>query len=173
MTENLLPRLADSNEHAEQALCAHFKPLLELYGRRHVGDMADDLVQETLATVITKLREGKVEDPAKLGSFVFGVAKNKARELRRSGRRREHEQEDPAPPVEPVLVGFRMRLFGCLSQLSERAREVLSRTYFGEETGAEIAAQLALSPSNVRVLRHRSLAALRRCLEGDATGESP
>jgi RNA polymerase sigma-70 factor (ECF subfamily) len=37
---------------------------------------------------------------------------------------------------------------------------------FNEERPSdEIAALLALSPGNVRVLRHRAIAALRRCLD--------
>lgn len=158
----------------ERAFCDEFGPALRLYGRRHLADAAaaEDLAQETLAVVLTALREGRVDGSRELGRYVFGVARNKVRELRRAERRRgriEHAVLGTTPGAaehEPILVGFRMHLFGCLSQLTERTRQVLERTYFAEEAPEEIAAALAVSIGNVRVIRHRALGALRRCLEG-------
>lgn len=155
---------------AEAALCAHFLPTLRLFGRRHLRDRqaAEDLAHDTLQTVIEALRAGRLDDPNRLGGFVYGVAKNKAREAGRAhARRRRIADELPRPgSYEPAIVGFRYYLFGCLSQLTERARSVLARSYFEQETAPEIADAMGMTTGNVRVTRHRALAALRRCLEG-------
>lgn len=162
----------DARAAAEAALCAHFAPILRLYGRRHLGDAgaADDLAQETLAAVIVLLREGRLERDERLGGFVLGVARNKAREAHRA--RARAARVPPAPPVEvhePALAGYRMHLAMCLAQLTERARAVLERTYYADEDASEIAEALAMTANHVRVLRHRALAEVRRCLEGGET----
>ncbi|MBX3274329.1 MAG: sigma-70 family RNA polymerase sigma factor [Sandaracinaceae bacterium] len=161
----------DDRTAAEAALCAHFGPILRLYGRRHLGDAgaAEDLAQDALATVLVLLRAGRLEDGERLGGFVLGVARNKVHEARRT--RARSRRAVPAVPDahEPAYVGFRMHLWMCLSQLTERARAVLERTYFADEDAGEIADALTLTPNHVRVLRHRALAEVRRCLEGDAS----
>lgn len=162
----------EAARRAEEAICAHFAPALTLFGRRHLRDRhaAEDLAQDTMAAVIEALRDGRVEDPGRLGGFVYGVARNKVREAARaSSRQRKIAEESPRPrPYEPVLVGWRFHLFTCLAHLTERARTVLGRSFFEEETATEIAEAMDLSPGNVRVIRHRALGALRRCLEGGA-----
>lgn len=170
--ETIASDIARGEGAAERALAEHFGPILRLYGRRHLRDAvrAEDLAQDTLAAVIVALRAGRLDHDEKLGAFVFGVAKNKVKEALRA-REREARRAPVTPPeeiAEPVLVGFRMHLFGCLSQLTERAREVLARTYFAEDTAPEIAEAMAMTANHVRVIRHRALAEVRRCLEGGA-----
>lgn len=156
---------------ADQVLCAHFRPVVRLYARRHLRDPStvDDVVQETLATMIVELRRGALRDPDKVGQFVFGIARNKVRETRRADARRLRldAQQVTHGHTEPVLVGFRLHLFFCLAQLTERARSVLERTYVDDEQAPAIADGLAISVANVRVIRHRALGSLRRCLEGE------
>jgi RNA polymerase sigma-70 factor (ECF subfamily) len=159
----------DERAAAEEALCAHFGPILRLYGRRHLRDAgaADDLAQETLAAVLVLLREGRLERGERLGGFVLGVARNKVHEARRARARAQRPiPVEVSDAREPILAGFRMQLLMCLGQLTERARAVLERTYHADEDANEIAEALAMTPNHVRVLRHRSLAEVRRCLEG-------
>ena len=70
------------------------------------------------------------------------------------------------PPVEDAKsVSYEMmHLEDCLSSLSKNAREVVRLTFVDATDPADVARKLALSPSNVRVLRHRSLASLRECM---------
>ena len=162
----------DRRAAAEAALCAHFLPILRLYGRRHLRDAgaAEDLAQETLAAVLVGLRDGRLAHDERLGGFVLGVARNKAHEARRA--RARSQRVPPAAPeetAEPATLGFRMHLLLCLGQLTERARAVLERTYVADEDAAEIGAALGITANHARVLRHRALAEVRRCLEGDAT----
>ena len=66
-----------------------------------------------------------------------------------------------APP-EPLDLG---RLRRCLDTLAERDRTVIVLSFYDERTSGQIAGQLGLSEGNVRVIRHRALAQLHRCLE--------
>jgi RNA polymerase sigma-70 factor (ECF subfamily) len=49
-------------------------------------------------------------------------------------------------------------------QLAERERSVLLMSFFDDRGADELARDLGLSPGNVRVIRHRGLDRLRRCL---------
>lgn len=156
--------------HAENALAEHFLPIVRLYGRRHLRTdaAAEDLAQDTLGAVLVALRAGMVTNLDDVGGFVHGVARNKVREARRVKevtRRVDVDPPEGSVTHEPVLVGLRMHLFFCLAQLTESARQVLMRTYFYDEDSNEVGAALSLAAGNVRVIRHRALEALRRCLE--------
>ncbi len=41
-------------------------------------------------------------------------------------------------------------------------------SFYAERSAGEIGIELGLSPVNVRVLRHRALARLRGCMEGES-----
>jgi RNA polymerase sigma-70 factor, ECF subfamily len=53
----------------------------------------------------------------------------------------------------------------CLSKLDERSRTVVVLSFQAEQSAEEIALVTQLSPGNVRVVRHRALGQLRRCLD--------
>jgi RNA polymerase sigma-70 factor (ECF subfamily) len=57
------------------------------------------------------------------------------------------------------------RLEHCLQQLPERERSVLVMTFYDDRPADEVGAALGLTPGNVRVIRHRGIERLRRCVE--------
>jgi RNA polymerase sigma factor (sigma-70 family) len=59
------------------------------------------------------------------------------------------------------------QLAACLEALAERERTVVSLTFFADKSGDEVAKELGLSAGNVRVIRHRALARLRACMNGE------
>jgi RNA polymerase sigma-70 factor (ECF subfamily) len=70
-----------------------------------------------------------------------------------------------AAPDQPLERIDAEALFRCLRALEDRARRVLMLSFNEERSAEEIAAALEISAVNVRVLRHRSIGALRRCLD--------
>lgn len=157
---------------AERELCRRFAPRIRLWGRRHLRDDAavEDLVQDSLVTVMESLREGKLREPALLASFVLGICRTLSIDATRTRRRRaaivEAFATEIAPsPVEKSWVD-RDRLRKCLEALAERERAVVVATFFADQDAAEIASALGMEPGNVRVVRHRALARLHRCMEG-------
>jgi RNA polymerase sigma-70 factor (ECF subfamily) len=159
-------------KEAEAELMARFAPRIRLYGLRHLRDepAAQDLVQEVLVTTLEALRGGRVREPDRLASFVLGTCRMVVGNLRRGRRRRERllamfgEGLAPVPAATPVLD--EARLAECLRRLPDRERTAVLLTFYADSTAEEIARELATSPGNVRVVRHRALARLLACLEG-------
>jgi RNA polymerase sigma-70 factor, ECF subfamily len=167
---------------AEEAeLYRRFAPRVRLYGLRHLRDeqVAADLVQHVLVLTLEKLRAGQVREPERIASFVLGTARLVALDVRRAAQRRRESPElleaaaeavAVEPPAEPLDLEPLRR---CLQALAERERSVVVLTFFDERTAGQIAAQLGLSEGNVRVIRHRALGQLQRCLGLDfAEGSS-
>jgi len=158
---------------AEGELCRRLGPRVRLYGLRHLRDAAaaDDLVQDVLVLTLERLRAGRVREPDRLGSFVLGACRLVVWNYRR-GRRRRDALLDRFPGVFPRrtepdnLLLDRGRLRDCLARLAERERSVLVLTFYAEEPSRAIAVRLGLSPENVRTVRHRAFARLRRCVHG-------
>lgn len=159
---------------AEAELYVRLAPRVRLYGLRHLRDeqSAADLAQQVLLMTIERLRDGKIREPERLASYVLGMCRMVVLDLKRGGRRRERvlrQFADDLPGAggvdEPRLDTA--RLIGCLALLSERERSVLVLTFHSERTAVEVAQELGLTATNVRVIRHRALARLRVCMDGE------
>jgi len=174
--EELAIRVAGGGDPAaETELVRRLAPRVRLYGLRHLRDpsAADDLVQEALLLTLERLRAGRVRQPDRLASFVFGACRLLVRNQRRGRRRRDALVERFAAEFKQVAEADplrldQQRLRECLTRLAERERSVLVLTFYAEEPAGEIAARLGLSPENVRTVRHRACGRLRRCVEGGA-----
>jgi len=145
-------------------------PRIRLYGLRHLRDeqAAADLVQQVLMITVESIRAGKVRDAQKIESFVLGTCRMVVLEIRRGGARRERLLEQYLPPVPafPELAPDLGKLAECLGKLAERERSVVVMTFYEEHSSQTVAGALGLSNENVRVIRHRALGRLRRCMTG-------
>jgi RNA polymerase sigma-70 factor, ECF subfamily len=155
---------------AEAELCRRFMRRAFHYGLKHLRDeaAANDLAQEALLTVLSALREGRVDDPDRVASFVLGTCRLLAsgwqrREQRRLGLSLRLPVEMQLEPAELAVTPE--RLHGCLERLAVREQRVLFMSFHEDRSADEIATALGLSAGNVRVLRHRLLAGLRQCVE--------
>ena len=132
---------------------------------------AADVVQRVLLVTLERLRTGGVREPERLASFVLGVCRMTLGDGAKYAKRTERVLDEyarslpdtVAPATDPI---DRARLADCLARLGERERSVVVMTFFVERTTDEIVEDLALTPANVRVIRHRALARLRGCMEG-------
>src|SRR3954463_13214709 len=84
-----------SAEAAESELYRRFAPRVRLYGLRHLreDDAARDLVQQVMLLVIEKLRAGAIRETDQIASFILGVSRTIAVDLKRVERRREKLRE--------------------------------------------------------------------------------
>src|SRR4030095_1212637 len=75
---------------AETELYRRFAPRVRLYGYKHLSDRgaADDLAQQVMLVVITRLRAGEVHEPDQIGSFVLGTSRMMVVGKKRGERRR-------------------------------------------------------------------------------------
>jgi RNA polymerase sigma-70 factor (ECF subfamily) len=166
----LVRRIATgSGARAEEAeLCRRFAPRARLFGLRHLrdDDRARDLAQTVMLAVLQAAREGRVSDPERVDRFVLGACRNqmlRAKEL----DARVQLDDDPgrdlvAGTEEPIRTDALVR---CLDALDDRPRTVVYLSFNEGRTSAEIAAAIDTTPGNVRVLRHRAVEQLRRCLQ--------
>lgn len=161
-----------SAEAAESELFRRFAPRVRLYGLRHLRDedAADDLVQQVLLLTIEKLRTGAVRDVDQIASFILGACRMMVKDLQRREWRREklravHLRSAivEAPAVDASLDLDRLER--CLGRLADRERSVVLLTFYAEKTGNEVGEELRLTAGNVRVIRHRAIERLRKCVE--------
>jgi RNA polymerase sigma factor (sigma-70 family) len=159
---------------AEAELLRRFVPAVRAFARRRLrgADAVEEFAQDVLLVLIEALRRGTVQEPERLGGYVLGICRNLAhdRALQRERRRALLESYGAAlAPWDHAAMAQRSvyelaHLEDCLSQLSGKAREVVRLSYIESRAHSEIAATLAISESNARVLRHRTLGALRECM---------
>lgn len=162
-------------EDAETELYRRFAPRVRLYGLRHLRDeeAARDLVQQVMLLTIEKLRAGAIRDADQIASFILGVSRTMAVDLKRRERRRERLREVFAvePAVQPAHLGAALdldRLEACLGRLGERERMVVLLTFYAERSARQVGDEMTMTEGNVRVSRHRALGKLRECM--GATG---
>jgi RNA polymerase sigma-70 factor (ECF subfamily) len=160
---------------AESELCRRLAPRVRLYGLRHLRDAsaAADLAQQVLLITLESLRAGRLREPEKLASFVLGTCRLVVLDIRRGAARRErllnqYAHETPAVALPEIPSPDLDKLAGCLMHLSERERSVVVMTFYHDQSSDEVGGSLGLAPGNVRVIRHRALGQLRKCLSGGA-----
>jgi RNA polymerase sigma-70 factor (ECF subfamily) len=155
-----------ADQAAEAALVSRFARRVFLYGMRHLNDeaSAEDLAQDVMATVIERLRAGRLREPDRVGSFILGTARWMAHDTRRRERRAaeiaslaSREHRGVIEPAEPLAVD---RLVEALGALSERERAVVILSFRDDRSAQEIGEAFGLRPSHVRVIRHRAIARL-------------
>jgi RNA polymerase sigma-70 factor (ECF subfamily) len=163
---------------AEAELCRRFGPRIRLYGLRHLRDeeRARDLVQAVLVAVLVAAREGRIDDRAHVERFMLGTCRNVALRMKRREARIDGPEaletlvadELANAPRDEVGLGA---LWRCLARLDERSRRVVTLSFRQEKPAEEIAQALETTAGNVRVVRHRAIASLRRCLDGQKEKE--
>jgi RNA polymerase sigma-70 factor (ECF subfamily) len=158
---------------AEAQLYRLLAPRVRRYGQRHLRDAhaADDLMQHVMALTLEQLRAGQVREPERIVSYVLGMCRLCVSEQFRSHRRRDEllQRHADTLSIADIHVAPRLdheRVARCLERLAERERTVLVLSFYDEQPADAVGRSLGLSAGNVRVIRHRGIERLRRCVEG-------
>ena len=164
-------RASGSAEAAESELYRRFAPRVRLSGFATCATRTRrcDLAQQVLLLTIQKLRDGSVNDADQIASFVLGVSRTMAKDLKRREWRREKLRDaflTPDTVAEPARDATLDvdRLEACLARLAERERLVVLLSFYAEKTASEVGRELAVTEGNVRVIRHRAIERLRTCM---------
>ena len=168
---DLARAVATRDAAAESELYRRFAPRVRWYGLRHLRDedAARDLVQQVMLLVIEKLRAGLVRDVDQIASFILGVSRTIATDVKRLERRREAIRntfmvsEMATAPGEDAALDVD-HLERCLARLAARERMVVLLTFYGEKNAGEVGQELGVKEGNVRVIRHRAIERLRTCM---------
>lgn len=159
-------------------MTAHYGRLRRLC-RLVLGDPqeAEDVVQEVFLKAHEAERLGRA--PMDWGAWLTRVAVNACRDRRRAGgwmRFRFRSSpvdhlplvaDTPAPGDVAVSENTRRRIWAAFRALPRRQREVFALRHIEEQTTADVAQALGLSPGSVKRHLYRAVRQLRRAL-GDA-----
>lgn len=157
---------------AEAELYRLLAPRARRYGLRHLRDphAAADLMQQVMALTIEQLRGGRLREPERVLSFVLGACRLTVMDQRRGERRREDllQRHADALTIADLHIVPRLdhqRVADCLERLPERERSVIVLSFYDDQPSEAVGRQLGLSAGNVRVIRHRGIDKLRRCVD--------
>lgn len=134
-------------------------------------DAAEDVVQESLARCLEALQNDRLSDRAKIGAFVYGIARHVIADVHRARRRtssldaRHDATQDPrvADPLGQLISHEeRDRVRATFAGLSEQDREILILSFFEDLSPAVIAERLGASSEVIWKRKSRALARLRR-----------
>jgi RNA polymerase sigma-70 factor (ECF subfamily) len=160
-------RLRAGDFRTQEHFIAYFTELIQIKLRSRVKSQpaVDDLRQETFARFFTALRDGKILQPDRLGSFVNSICNNVLLEYYRSGARTNSLDDAPvadipAKGVDPVgmLASQQMdkKVREILEQMSERDRRLLREVFLEERDKDEVCREFGVDREYLRVLLHRA-----------------
>jgi RNA polymerase sigma-70 factor (ECF subfamily) len=177
-TETIIVRRA---KHGDELAFSHLyhrysRPVLAfLYGLVTHSDLAEELMQETFARAYMLLPDLRHED--KFSSWIFGIAKNVARESYRE-RKQNHsrvELEDPVveglldPADNPEKNIMKQQLYQAiqkgLASLDDGRRTALALRVFSEKSYQEIADITGWTLAKVKTEIHRARLEMRKMMK--------
>jgi RNA polymerase sigma-70 factor (ECF subfamily) len=134
-----------------------------------------DVVQDAFHTLLGRSDITALQArPGDAARLLAAIVRNAARNLRRRHHRaRPHVELDaePLPAAEPrpddalEHAATAVQLVGCLSQLGEVHRQIVTLRVLEELSSEEAARALGLTPNHVAVLLHRARKQLERCMQ--------
>jgi RNA polymerase sigma-70 factor (ECF subfamily) len=126
------------------------------------GDEVEELAQETFCIAWQKI--AGLRDPARLGSWVFRIARNLAAKRARVLRPVPLADDPPAKNVQSQQDQRLVPLVAAVARLSQPHREVILRKHFSGDSGEKIARDLGIAPGTVWSRLSRAYAELRAML---------
>jgi len=174
----LMVRGQDGDREAYEDLLSRVASLVRGYVRRRVGDVAwgDDVVQECLIAIH---RARHTYDPARpFAPWMYAIAQNRLIDaLRQKKRRLLREVQPDVSWMEPGTQPRQERdlllqdVRRAVSGLPVPQRTVIELLKFEDKSVRDVAAELGMSESNVKVTAHRGYRALRRRIEEWGRGD--
>jgi len=162
----------------------HARPLAAVAVREGLSALeALDAVQEAFTTLLSlpQARELSLDDEG-AARLMAVLVRNAARNMRRRHHRLlPHSSltstlELPADTLdaEALLAAAeeQVAFLGCVNQLADVQRRVVTMRIFEELTPQDTASTLGLTSGHIAVLLHRAKYALLECLERGRTGEA-
>jgi RNA polymerase sigma-70 factor, ECF subfamily len=173
--EDYLQRLRAGDPLTEQHFTEYFSELIgiKLRARRYAQADIDEIRQETLMRVFQAVKNEKVRDAVRLGSYVNSVCNNVSMEQRRTETRHPHSDGE-VPEVADVHAGPEAELLSAeeggivrvvLGDIPSRSREILSQLYLEERPAEDVCRRFAIDPNYLRVLIFRARGQFRAALE--------
>jgi RNA polymerase sigma-70 factor (ECF subfamily) len=174
--EDLIARVRSGDDRAFQLIFDRYsRPIISfIYDMMNDRELAEELMQETFVRAYRNL--GTLRGEAKLSTWLFGIAKNVAREQgrvrQRAARKVEIDDEavrelrDSRLPPDDSLINKELNgvIQAALAQLDEDKRLVFSLKIFQQQSYEEISAITGFSIAKLKTDLHRARAEMRRLI---------
>jgi RNA polymerase sigma-70 factor (ECF subfamily) len=172
--EDLIARVRSGDQQAFQLIFDRYsRPIISfVYDITNDRELSEELMQETFVRAYKNL--GTLRGDAKLSTWLFGIAKNVAREHSRSRQRaaRNVELDDEAVkelrdgklPPDDSLINKELNnvIRDALSRLDDDKRLVFALKVFQQQSYEEIAAITGFSIAKLKTDLHRARLEMRR-----------
>ncbi len=146
-------------------------------------NIAQEILNEAVATTIEHSRAGRVADPDRLAGYVYRVALNLYRNYRREYANRPgiHATDEDVDQLPAQRVTEQAAMDGSLVRQVEsiieslptaRDREIVKRFYLDEEDKAEICRSMGLSPLHFDRVIFRARQRMRSLMEAKGFDKS-
>lgn len=170
--ESYLSRLRSADFRTQEHFSAYFGALIKikLGSRLKSPEAIEDVRQETFTRFLVALRDGKILQPERLGSFVNSICNNVLLEHYRSASRHAPLDEEQAKNVPALNVDLLAALTASeqekkvreiLEKLSERDRRLLREVFLEERDKDEVCRNFGVDREYLRVLLHRAKQAFK------------
>jgi RNA polymerase sigma-70 factor, ECF subfamily len=170
--ESYVERLRAGDFRTQENFSAYFSALIKikLCSRVKSPETLEDIRQETFSRFFTALRNGKILQPERLGSFVNSICNHVALEHFRSNLRDTPLGEDEEKEVSAsksdlldLLVSkeTEKKVREILEELSERDRRLLREVFLEERDKDEVCRDFGVDREYLRVLLHRAKQAFK------------
>ncbi len=169
--EQLIRVRDEKDETAFSELFAHFAPRVKAFLMKSGADatLAEECTQEVMAALWLKAHQF---DPtrASVATWIFTIARNRRIDALRKQRRPEPEDLPWGPQAEPdqaevlAMQQENTKLKNALRALPGAQRELIERSYFGELSHSEIAAETGLPLGTIKSRIRLALERLRHAM---------
>lgn len=170
--EPYLNRLRSGDFRTQEHFSAYFSALIKikLGSRLRTPEAIEDVRQETFARFFVALREGKILQPDRLGSFVNSICNHVLQEHYRSvphdaSLDDEEPRDFPAATADGLdvllAVETTKKVREILEKLPERDRRLLREVFIDERDKDEVCREFGVNREYLRVLLHRAKQAFK------------
>jgi len=170
--EAYLNRLRSGDFRTQEHFSAYFSALIKikLGSRLKTTEAIEDVRQETFTRFFAALRDGKILQPDRLGSFVNSICNHVLQEYYRSAPH-DTSLDDDEPRDFPALTAGGLDILltnettnkvrEILEKLPERDRRLLREIFIDERDKDEVCREFGVDREYLRVLLHRAKQAFK------------
>jgi RNA polymerase sigma-70 factor (ECF subfamily) len=176
-SQELIARVRSGDDEAFRLIFDRYiRPVMSfIYDMIGQRDLAEELAQETFVRAYRGIKS--LKDETKLSTWLFGIAKNVARESLRARLRENNKVEIENDSVMELsdkellpdgrLLGKELNrvIYDALSTLDEDRREVFTLKVFQQRSYEEIAEITGFSIPKLKTDLHRARAEMRRRIQ--------
>lgn len=180
IANQLVSRIIEGDTQAEHELIVRYQRGLFFILRKRCNNnehLAKDMVQETWAIVLAKIRKGAIREPSKLAAFIIQTGKNlvTAHYRKASNKQNNFISEDDSPQMvdqsdtpEEVLQRYNLSLVvkQLIQELEQpRDRELLYRYFIKEQEKSLLCHELKLDTNHFDKVLYRAKRRFRQLYE--------